>query len=80
MTRTQKESGVRQRRTRNAGVVDVLWAAGLGGLALAHAALAEGWLPRRVLVIRASNVLKDMINSGPNAMGSDQRSALGAES
>jgi steroid 5-alpha reductase family enzyme len=41
---------VRQRRTRNAGVVDVLWAAGLGGLAVAHAALAEGWLPRRVLV------------------------------
>ncbi len=40
----------RQRRTRNAGIVDVLWAAGLGGLALLYAALASGWLPRRVLV------------------------------
>ncbi len=40
----------RQRATRNAGIVDVLWAAGLGGLALLYAALASGWLPRRVLV------------------------------
>jgi len=41
---------LRQRHTRNAGLVDVLWAGGLGGLALLHAALAGGWLPRRVLV------------------------------
>lgn len=40
----------RQRTTRNAGIVDVLWAAGLGGLALLYAVQASGWLPRRVLV------------------------------
>ncbi len=40
----------RQLRTRNAGVVDVLWTAGLGALALAYAAAGDGWLPRRVLV------------------------------
>jgi steroid 5-alpha reductase family enzyme len=39
-----------QRRTRNAGIVDVLWAAGLGLLALLHAAGADGWGPRRALV------------------------------
>jgi steroid 5-alpha reductase family enzyme len=40
----------RQRATRNAGIVDVLWAGGLGGLAILYAALASGWGPRRVLV------------------------------
>ena len=39
-----------QRRTGNAGLIDVLWAAGLGVLALFYAVLAPGWLPRRVLV------------------------------
>jgi len=41
----------RQRVTRNAGIVDVLWAAGLGGMALLYAASASGWLPRRILVL-----------------------------
>ena len=40
----------RQRRTGNAGLVDVLWAAGIGALAVAAALLADGWAPRRVLV------------------------------
>jgi len=40
----------RQRRTGNAGIVDVLWSAGIGILALAYAFGAEGWGPRRVLV------------------------------
>ena len=33
-----------------AGVVDVLWAAGLGGLALLYGLGSDGWGPRRVLV------------------------------
>jgi steroid 5-alpha reductase family enzyme len=39
-----------QRAKRDAGVVDVGWAAGLGLLALLYAALLEGNLERRVLV------------------------------
>ena len=41
---------LRQRRTGNAGIVDVLWAAGLGGFALLYSAGAGGWWPRRLLV------------------------------
>jgi steroid 5-alpha reductase family enzyme len=41
---------LRQRRTGNAGIVDPLWSASIGVLALAYAALAEGWGPRRLLV------------------------------
>jgi steroid 5-alpha reductase family enzyme len=41
---------LRQRRTHNAGIVDVLWAASLGVLALAYALFGDGWAPRRVLV------------------------------
>lgn len=40
----------RQRRTRNAGIVDVIWAASLGTLAVVYAVLGEGWGPRRALV------------------------------
>lgn len=40
----------RQRRTRNAGTVDVLWAASIGALGAGYAALADGWAGRRVLV------------------------------
>lgn len=40
----------RQRRTKNAGIVDVLWSAGLGIAAVLYAALADGWGPRKVLV------------------------------
>lgn len=39
-----------QRVRRDAGVVDVGWAAGLGLLALVYAALSDGWLPRRLLL------------------------------
>jgi len=39
-----------QRARRDAGVVDVGWAAGLGILALVHAAFADTWEPRRWLV------------------------------
>ena len=40
----------RQLRTRNAGVVDVLWALSIGALGLGYALLADGWIGRRVLV------------------------------
>ena len=40
----------RQRRTGNAGIVDVLWAASLGGFALLYMVGADGWWPRRLLV------------------------------
>lgn len=40
----------RQRTTRNAGIVDPLWAASLGALAVVYALVAEGWGPRRALV------------------------------
>jgi steroid 5-alpha reductase family enzyme len=40
----------RQRRTGNAGIVDVIWAGSIGVLAVAYALGAEGWGPRRLLV------------------------------
>ena len=40
----------RQKVTRNAGIVDLIWAASLGTLALLYAWNAEGWGPRRALV------------------------------
>jgi steroid 5-alpha reductase family enzyme len=39
-----------QRRTRNAGIVDVGWAAGIGVLGVLFAASSDGWLHRRILV------------------------------
>ena len=39
-----------QRRTRNAGIVDVGWAAGIGLLGVLFAATADGYLYRRILV------------------------------
>ena len=46
----------RQRRTRNAGIVDVVWAGGLGGLALFHATCASGWPGRRWIVALLAGV------------------------
>ena len=40
----------RSRRTGNAGIVDVLWTASLGALALYYGLALEGWGPRRALV------------------------------
>jgi steroid 5-alpha reductase family enzyme len=40
----------RQLHTRNAGTVDVAWAALIGVLAVAYAAAGDAWAPRRVLV------------------------------
>lgn len=40
----------RQRRTQNAGLVDVLWAAGIGVVGVLFTALGEGWGQRRLLV------------------------------
>lgn len=40
----------RQRRTGNAGIVDLIWTASLGVLGVSYAALAGGWSPRRALV------------------------------
>jgi steroid 5-alpha reductase family enzyme len=39
-----------QRRTRNAGIVDVLWTLGLGAYGVFYAVVADGWGPRRWLV------------------------------
>jgi steroid 5-alpha reductase family enzyme len=39
-----------QRRTRNAGIVDVGWASGIGVLGVLFAVTADGWLNRRILV------------------------------
>ncbi len=39
-----------QRRRRNAGIVDLLWTVGLGGLAIGYAVFASGWAPRRILI------------------------------
>ena len=39
-----------QRRTKNAGIVDFVWAAGVGALALFYAAVASGDGTRRVLL------------------------------
>jgi steroid 5-alpha reductase family enzyme len=40
----------RQRSTKNAGIVDLIWAGSLGVMAACYAALADGWGPRRALV------------------------------
>lgn len=39
-----------QLRTRNAGIVDIGWAGGLGSLGILYASLGPGWLPRRILI------------------------------
>ena len=39
-----------QRRTHNAGIADVGWAAGIGLLGVIFAATSDGYLPRRILV------------------------------
>ncbi len=41
---------LRQKRTKNAGIVDVTWATGVGALAIAFAAVADGEPIRRSLV------------------------------
>jgi steroid 5-alpha reductase family enzyme len=40
----------RQRTTRDAGPVDLVWTLGVGAAALFHAATSGGWGPRRALV------------------------------
>ena len=40
----------RQRRTKNAGVVDLAWTFGIGALAVFYAVAGDGWVWRRVLV------------------------------
>lgn len=39
-----------QRRTHNAGIVDIGWSFGIGALAILFALASDGYLPRRVLV------------------------------
>lgn len=41
---------------KNAGIVDAFWAGGLGLVALLYLALADGWLPRRLLVAGLASV------------------------
>lgn len=45
-----------QKRTRNAGIVDLIWTASLGLLALVYATLGTGWGPRRGLVAALAGV------------------------
>jgi len=45
-----------QRRTRNAGVVDFVWAAGVGALAIFYAVAAPGSVPRRVVLATLAGV------------------------
>lgn len=47
---------VRQLRSGNAGIVDVLWSASLGLFAGLYAVSGEGWVPRRVLVALLAGV------------------------
>ena len=63
-----------QRRSRDAGVVDVGWAWGVGALAVAWAALADGLPERRLLVALLAglwaarlgwHVLSDRVLAGP---------------
>ena len=56
----------RQRRTGNAGLVDVIWSASIGALAALHLATADGWLPRRLLVCgtRVSTVISTGCKGG----------------
>ena len=46
----------RQLATRNATSVDLLWTLGIGATACLHAALGEGWLPRRLLVAALASI------------------------
>ena len=41
---------IRQRRSGNAGWIDLMWSASIGVLGLQYAVLGEGWAPRRWLV------------------------------
>lgn len=41
---------LRQKRTGNAGIIDVLWTVSIGVLAIAYAAAGDGWWARRLLV------------------------------
>ena len=50
LSSTMALAWARQRSTRNAGIVDVLWAASLGVLAVFYAAAGDGWGPRRALM------------------------------
>jgi len=45
-----------QRRTKNAGIVDFVWAAGVGGLAVFYAAVAPGAVSRRVLLATLAGI------------------------
>jgi len=45
-----------QRRTKNAGVVDFVWAAGVGGLAVLYAAVASGAPGRRILLASLAGI------------------------
>lgn len=47
---------LRQRSTGNAGIVDVIWTASLGLLAVWYALAAEGWGPRRALVAALAGI------------------------
>ena len=45
-----------QRRTKNAGIVDFVWAAGIGALALLYAIVATGDMGRRVLLAALAGI------------------------
>ncbi len=76
-----------QRRTGNAGVVDVGWSAGVGVVGVLVAALGVGWAPRRWLVgalvaawsLRlAIYILRRVLGEGEDARYTRLRTAWGA--
>jgi len=76
-----------QRRTGNAGIVDVGWAAGVGVVGVLVAALGDGWAPRRWLVgamialwsLRlAAYILRRVLGEGEDARYTRLRTDWGA--
>ena len=41
----------RQKKTQNAGTVDLIWAASIGVMGVSFGLICDGWLPRRILLI-----------------------------
>lgn len=77
----------RQRRTRNAAIVDLVWAGGVGALGVLHAGLADGWAPRRALIavlagtwsLRLALHLRDRVGAGDeDGRYAELRERLGA--
>lgn len=77
---------LRQRSTRDATAVDLVWTVGVGLTAVFHAATASGWLPRRILVALLSGAwaarlalhLAPRLGQGEDGRYAELRRSLGA--